>query len=88
MDTYTAKDIKILNQEESDTFEFSHVLRLMEKYPNRSPENIKIGIEACRRVNAPKDYFEDYYLKQDPTVKYIPEVSEVFKIIQDENRLR
>ena len=85
---YDASSIKILNQEESDIFEFSHVLRLMEKYPNRSPENIKIGIEACRRVGVDKDYFENYYLKQDKTVKYIPEVSEVFKIIQDENRLR
>lgn len=86
--TYNADSIKILNQEESDEFEFSHVVRLMEKYPMRSPENIKIGIEACRRVNAPKDYFENYYLKQDPTVKYIPEVSEVFKIIQDEIRMK
>lgn len=86
--TYNVDSIKVLNQEESDEFEFSHVVRLMEKYPMRSPENIKIGIEACRRVNAPKDYFENYYLKQDPTVKYIPEVSEVFKIIQDEIRMK
>lgn len=85
---YDASSIKVLNQEESDKFEFSHVLRLITLYPMRSPENIKIGIEACRRVNAPKDYFEDYYLKQDSTVKYISEVSEVFKIIRDENRLR
>lgn len=85
---YDASSIKVLNQEDSDEFEFAHVLRLMEKYPMRSSENIKIGIEACCRVNAPKDYFEDYYLKQDPTVKYISEVSEVFKIIQDENRLK
>ena len=86
--TYTAKDIKILNQEESDVFEFSHVSRLMEKYPMRSPENIKIGIEACRRVGVDKDYFENYYLKQDSTVQYISEVSEVFKIIKDEGRVR
>lgn len=85
---YNADSIKVLNQEESDEFEFSHVAKLMEKYPMRSPENIKIGIEACRRIGVDKDYFEDYYLKQDSTVKYIPEVSEVFKIIQDENRLR
>jgi len=86
--TYNADSIKVLNQEESDKFEFSHVLRLITLYPMRSPENIKIGIEACRRIGVDKDYFEDYYLKQDPTVKYISEVSEVFKIIQDENRLR
>lgn len=86
--TYNADSIKVLNQEESDEFEFSQVARLMEKYPMRSLENIKIGLEACRRVNAPKDYFENYYLKHNSTVKYIPEVSEVFKIIQNENRLR
>lgn len=87
--SYTASDIKILTpQEASDRFEFAYVLKLMELYPMRSEQNIKNGVASCIRMGIDPRYYEDYYLKGDPTVKRIPEIEEIFKEIQDEQKLK
>jgi len=86
---YDASSIKILNQEEANNrFEFAYILELMEKYPNRSEQNIKDGVSACIRIGVDPKYFEDYFLKGDSTVKRIPEVEIVFAEIHQENKLK
>ena len=77
--TYDASSIKILKEVEAEErFPWVLIERLASQYL-RDRDWIALGLQACIECGVPQQYFIDYYLKKDKSVKYIPEVTEVYK---------
>lgn len=76
---YDASSIKILSQPEiEERFTWVYIENLSATYL-RDKDWIALGLEACLQCGVSQDYFVEYYLKKNPDVEYIPEVTEVYK---------
>lgn len=84
-DNYTAKNIRILTDDEISEFEWVKCSDLTVKY-KRPLTFIERGFECCRRLGIEPDYFIDKYLKKKP-ITTMTEFEEVYKeILQEEKQ--
>lgn len=82
-DSYTAKNIRILSDDEINEFDWAKSGKLAAQY--KLPlDFVGRGFECSRRLGINTQYFIDKYLKKK-SVEVVPEFEEVYKEILKEN---
>lgn len=66
-DTYDAKSIKVLKEDEMEAFPWFMIEVLAERY-SAPLETVKKGVEVCNIAGVPISYYEDRYLKGDRSI--------------------
>ena len=81
---YTAKNIRILSDEDIANLEWVKSSTLAHQY--KLPVHfVERGFECCRRLGIKVDYFIDKYIHKKP-VERLPEFETVYKELLQENR--
>jgi hypothetical protein len=76
--SYTAKNIKILSEDEINKFPYQLLEELDNKYPIVCRESIQLGIEACLLSGYPIELYEQRYLLDKKEVEVTPEMLECY----------
>lgn len=80
MSTYTAKDIKVLEEEDAGArFIFKRVELLCNKYPHIPEDCVSRMIEAAHLAQVSEEAVEARYLQGDKTVDVGSEYREIYK---------
>ena len=74
MSDYTAKDIRILEGNETQRFAFVRVKMLSEQYPHIATEFIERLLTSCQLSGFPEDLAIRRYLEGDKTIQPSPEL--------------